>query len=260
MLEFNKNHKCLEGSLKDKKSIHKVAKIALLGITIASLLMFSGCAKNVKCDIPEMHAHNYVSSTMLDKYVVSEREQIGDWIRTDDYILVDKQNADIINFANKNNLYKISDNQNKIDSIVASKSDYVEYRYSYVEIEEVVLMNADNSHSVTYLYNDRNSWTPDSSRSHLTGEVRNVHHMYYGCKIVVNEKGKYEIIKSDLVEDLSELSSDYDYVSSDFCVKVDANNKNVILNYEDGPENSNDSKLIQEIDSVVFSDSSVMTK
>ena len=35
------------------------------------------------------------------------------------------------------------------------------------------------------------SWTTDANHPNLTGEQREVHHMYQGYKIEVNEKGEY---------------------------------------------------------------------
>lgn len=238
MLEFNQNHKSINGSLKNNKTKLKVKNIVLAGLTITSLCLFSGCAKPIECDIQENHAHSYVSSDSFDRYVVSEKEYIGvfdKWFRTDDYVIVDKETESLLEFINKEGLFQISDNQQKIDNITSLQNDYTEYRYNYTETTYIII--GDRRQPVI---TEKHSWTPNPSRTGLTGEERLVHHMYYGYKIITNEKGNFEIIKSDLVDNLHDLPEEYNYIKKDFFVKVDAYNKGIIFNYEDGPQHESD--------------------
>ena len=68
----------------------------------------------------------------------------------------------------------------------------------------------------TYMPTIGHSWTTDKNHSRLTGQVREVYYMYYGYKIGINEKGKYELVKSDYVSSLDELPNDYIYVKEKF--------------------------------------------
>lgn len=252
MLEFNENHKSINGSLKNSKKI-KVRNIILAGLTVTSLFLFNGCAKTVKCDIPESHAHSYVSAESFDRYVVSEDEYIGvfdRWIRTSDYIIVDKEMEDLLQFVNSQGLFKISDNQVKIDGIVSLQSDYVEYRYKYTETKYITIGKRRQP-----IISTKYSWTRNSSREGLTGEERNVHHMYYGYKVVKDENGVYQMIRSPYVDSLSDLPEGYDYIGEEFCVKVNAYDKNVMLDYEDGPQYETDIQSIYEISNELDNDS-----
>ena len=70
--------------------------------------------------------------------------------------------------------------------------------------------------------------------------------MYQGYKIVLNEKGKYKVVKSEFVESVEDLPSEYKYVKSDFCKKVYLDNKDLEVDYEDGPEEETEQVIENE--------------
>ena len=80
------------------------------------------------------------------------------------------------------------------------------------------------------------SWTSDSSKEDLTGEERICHYVYYGYKLTKNDKGDYELEKSEPVDSIAELPENYDYIEEDFYNIVNLYNKDEIIDYEDGPE------------------------
>ena len=88
---------------------------------------------------------------------------------------------------------------------------------------------------ITYNYipRPRYSWTTDTSKN-LTGEERTCHYVYYGYKIVKNDKNGYELVKSEPVDNLDDLPAGFDYIKEDFYSIV--NSKKETLDYEDGPE------------------------
>ncbi|HHW69510.1 MAG TPA: hypothetical protein GX747_04155, partial [Tenericutes bacterium] len=131
MLEFNNEHKSINGSLKNQKNKVKIRNFILGGVVVASIFLFSGCVKNVECNIIGPHAHKYVSELSYDKYMISEKEHEGKWVRTDDYISISKNMEELIEFENKNGLYRISLNEDNIAETVSSHIDTVEYRYQY---------------------------------------------------------------------------------------------------------------------------------
>lgn len=248
MLKFNSEHKSINGSLKNTKEKIRVKNIVLGSLIVSSVFLFSGCAKNVECDIEPLHAHRYVSENYLDKYVVSEKEHIGSWGRLDDYILVSKEEAELIDFINDKDLYEIESNKEEINNIISTKEDYIEYRYAYTYNQPIPHhRKVGNITTVYYTYIPvtHHSWTSNPNHSRLTGEQRVVHHVYQGYKIITNEKGKYKAIGSEYVEKLEDLPSEYKYVKSNFCKKVYANNKELEVDYEDGQEEIEENEITE---------------
>jgi len=238
MLKFDSNHKSINDSLKEKKKIN-VRNLVIAGVLVSSLALFSGCAKNIDCGIEELHAHNYVSSKMFDKYMVSEKEYKKSWYRTDEYIIIDEATKELIDFENKKGLYRISHNKDEIDAITSMHEDYKEYRYRYTymqPIPHIVSNGKTTSTYYTYIPQTRYSWTTDPNHSRLTGEERIVHYVYYGYKVVKDEKGKYKIIESKTYDDLNDLPEDFIYIKNKFYKKVYLDNKELEVDYEDGPE------------------------
>ena len=249
MLEFNDEHVGFKGSLKKSDAKIKVRNAIICGFTILSMFLFSGCAKNVDCNVEDMHAHIYANESGIVREVMSEREHIGDFFRTDEYVVVDKEMSDLIEFENDEGLYKIADNIDVIEGITSVKEDYTEYRYSYITMLSIPhVVRAGNSTIVTYTHVPvkKYSWTTDANHSRLTGEERIVHHMYKGYKIVTDGLGNYEIVESELVDDLKDLPSDFNYVKEDFCVNVDLKDKTHEIDYEDGKEVEQEIQLSEQ--------------
>ena len=249
MLEFNDEHKGFKESLKNNDGKIKVRNAVICGLTILSMFLFSGCAKNVDCDIEDLHAHIYTNEDALVREVMSEREHIGDFFRTDQYVIVDKEASKLIEFENDEGLFKIEDNISTIEGIASVKEDYTEYRYSYITMVSVPhVVKSGTSTIVTYTHVPvkKHSWTTDSNHRNLTGEERVVHHMYKGYKIVTNANGDYEVVESELVDDINDLPSEYKYVKEDFCVKVNLDDKTVEISYEDGKEEEQEIQLTEQ--------------
>lgn len=247
MLEFNDEHKSIKGSLKKNDNKIKVKNAIICGLTILSLCLFSGCAKNVDCSIEDLHAHVYTNEASFSRHVISEREHIGEFFRTDDYVIIDKQMSDLIEFENDEGLFKIEENLDTIQGIVSVKEDYTEYRYSYitlVSVPHVVSTGKGTTVTYTHVPVTKYSWTSDANHPRLTGEQRTVHHMYKGCMVTKNKKGEFEIIESNLVENILDLPGEYEYVTEDFCIKVDQNGK--AIDYEDGKEEDQEVQLSEE--------------
>lgn len=225
--------------------LRRMKATLLAGTMSMSLVGLSGCAKNVPCDIPGRHAHYYVSDDDLGRYIISEKEYISKLNRTDDYILIDKNDADMFKYINKKGLYKIDDNREAIADITKNQHDFMEYRYRYHYIMLVPQYHkVGKVTTVTYLHIPMTgySWTTDENRSGLTGETRICHYVYYGYKIV-KDGSKTKLVRSELVDDISQLPAEYNYIKDSFYTIVDLNNYEVI-DYEDGPEE--DKELISE--------------
>jgi len=213
MLKFNKEHHSLDGSInkQNKKSI----KTSLLeGIT--SVKIFSGFAKNVQCNITGMHAHKYIKEDSFVKFIVSEREFIGEYYRTDEYININDAVGEIIDFENKNDLIRISINKSNIQNIIENRHNCIEYEYSVDDISMSV-----NGDSVSYTPMTSYYWTTDENHPDLTGKIREVYYMYYGYKLERKRNGKLGLVKSDLFLSLDELSEEYIYIKQKFYKKFD---------------------------------------
>ena len=237
MLNFDTNHQYVEGNINEKNGKKKIKNIVIAGLIIANLLTFSGCSKNAPCDVRGNHAHYYVSDDAFGRYIVSEKGTVSGLNRSDDYIPVNKEETELLEFINKKGLYRIDENKQAISNVTKRRQDFVEYRYRYYYLLPMPIVQYNlKSTYVTYTYIPMvgYSWTTDTSRE-LTGEKRVCHYVYYGYKIIKNEKGAYELVKSAPVDDLSELPDGYDYIKGKFYDIVNLYNRKQVLDYEDGP-------------------------
>jgi len=238
MLKFDSEHKSINGSLKNSNNKLKMRNFIAGGMLVASIFLFGGCAKNVDCDIKGLHAHNYVNEESFDKYMISEKEHNGKWVRTNSYVEVSHDMKELIDFENKEKLFRISHNKDKIKEIVDSQEDYIEYRYRYTYLLPIAhSMYNGKTTTVYYTYIPQTgySWTDNPAGYNLTGEQRVVHHVYYGYKVAKNSRGKYEAIRSELVDNIEDLDGEFIYIKEKFYKKVNPNDKTIEFDYEDGP-------------------------
>lgn len=249
MLKFDSTHKSMNGNINkiDGKKLFK--RVIAIGLIIANLTTFCACAKTVPCNIEEDHAHYYVSQEQdVGRYIISEKEEVKGLERTDSYISINEEDVELLEFMNKHDLFKIEDNKDAIENIEKKDQDYMEYRYKYIYMQPVPHVHTNGKNTfITYSYIPvpQYSWTTDTTRN-LTGETRTCHYMYYGYKVYQDAHGKYQLEKSELVDDLMELPSEYEYVSKDFSRIVNLDNKEE-LDYEDGKENDVGDQEVQEM-------------
>ena len=121
----------------------------------------------------------------------------------------------------------------------------MEYRYAYTYLMPIPIFHSTGkTHYVTYMFvpHTHYSWTSDPNHSRLTGETRVCHYAYYGYKIV-KDGSEVKLVKSGLVDDISQLPAEYNYIKGSFYTIVDLNNYEAI-DYEDGPDD--DKELISE--------------
>ncbi len=243
MLNFDSNHNFIDGNLNEKKGKKLFKNIVFGGLIITNLLAFSGCAKNVHCDVQGNHAHYYVNDDYIGRYIVSEKSTLSGLNRLDTYISVNEEEESLLKFINEKNLFKIDENKKVIDNITENQRDYKEYRYSYYYLMTIPTINGD---FITYDYipSTGHSWTNNPNYENLTGEERVCHYVYYGYKVIKTDKGVYELEKSEPVDSIAELPEGYDYIEEKFYDIVNLYNRDEILDYEDGPEE--DKKIISE--------------
>ncbi len=239
MLYFDSNHTSIEANINKKKGKqtgkNTLRNIIIGGITLLSLITFSGCSKDVPCNIHEAHAH-YYTDDIFGRYIVSEKASVDGLDRSDKYVYVSKEDKELLKFINKNELFKISDNRDVIEDISSKLHDQLMYEYTYMYWTTVTHIhpngNGGSSTSVDLEPRYGQKWIDDpNANKNYTGKEVMCHYVYIGYKIVKNEKGKYELIKSDYVENINDLPSGYDYIKRDFYRGVDSNNWNHVIVY-----------------------------
>lgn len=208
----------------------------ILAASLAATL--SGCGEKANCDITSSHVHKYVSAEGLNKYVDKEYLNYGGYERTDEYLVLDKDELDLRQFEEKHGLLRIDEN---IDTLLATQDtnvDYIEYRYEYSYLRPMPYSVYNGKVFLTYftyIPTIGHSWTTDDTISGLTGEKRICHYKYQAFKIEIDEKGKRVIIPSDYVDNLNDIIDEFPYVKREF-FKVFDKELDCEADYEDGPE------------------------
>lgn len=220
-------------------------KLYTLGMVgVMTLPSFAGCAKTAQCNIKGEHVHKYNDSSGIVMYMDSENEtykgpvRTYDFVRTDDFVLIDKEEKKKIKIQNDNDLYPISENMEYINSFSDKYEDFIEYRYYYAYVKEHTkyhCLGKTWGTSNSYTIEIGHCWTKDENHKNLTGETRTAHCQFIGYNIEKNEKGKYEVIESKTFDSLNELLDSCEYIKPNFYKVVDRD-LNISLYYEDGDE------------------------
>lgn len=207
-----------------------------LALVLATPLMLTGCGKKADCNIKPNHAHLYQSKTGYVRYIDKEYLKYEGYERHDDYVIIEGY-EDLYKFLNKKDLLSISDNLDLIKQTQDSNHDYTEYRYKYTYMQPIAhtrKVGKTTTTYFTYIPSTRYSWTSDPNHSRLTGETRVCHHMYVAYKIEKNEKGKYVLVESPKVDDLTAIMDEYPYIKKKYTVIVTKDGE--VADYEDGKE------------------------
>lgn len=215
---------------KTKEKLHLLRSKALLLSMLASVGLLSGCTKSADCDIEDNHTHVYVNSEGYKRNINSEKLRIDGYDRTNEYNLY--YDEDLTDFITKKDLLTIDDNINLINQYQSQNNDFIEYRYRYT-MRVPIIHRVGKVSYVSYIISTHYSWTSDPNHSGLTGETRYCHPMYQAYKIEKDEKGKFVLIPSELVDDLNDIKGYYPYIKRNYCVVVNSDNMQAI-DYEDG--------------------------
>lgn len=259
MLKFDSSHKAVKEDIATKT--FKYIKRLVIGTLIVTMLSPVGVMiyknRSMPCDVDGDHAHLYYDNDIkIERYIDSESQYKHGMERLEDYRMISEDEKDLLKFEDKNNLFRIDENTNRLQEIEnINKENNKEYRYKYVEtVHWTTPIKVGKGWTVIHHYNDvdRYSWTTDKTKN-LTGEERDVSYLYYGYKVTQNENGKYELEKSDYVNDLSELPEGYNYIKKDFYVVVDPITKEEV-DYEDGHEVDYEKEYTQEEINEMFDD------
>lgn len=219
----------------NKNKIYSLRNIALV-LVVTVPMTLTGCSKKVDCNIQSKHAHLYQNNTGFVRYINKEYSSYEGYTRQEEYINIEGQ-EDLYKFLDNKNLIPIKDNIDLILKTQELNNDYKEYRYRYIYMQPIphtVRSGKTTRIYYTYMPQARYSWTTNLNRSGLTGEERICHYVYIAYKVEKNEKGKYVLIPSEQVEDLSEIAGEYPYIKRTFHKIVTLDGKEA--DYEDGQE------------------------
>lgn len=193
-------------------------KIKVLSYILASTLLLSGCGKKSECNIPTRHVHKYVKvindDISIEKYLDDEHLEILDYGNnyhwTEDYIEINKQ--DELLYKKINGLFDGVTNWDYLFYRMANSHDYLEFYYEY-DTEEVRTRTTSDGETETYTETVHHSgWHKKANDSNNTGRTRLCHHRFYGY-VVVLQNGKYQLVKSPLVDDIRNIIDNYPYYS-----------------------------------------------
>lgn len=245
MLNFDSNHDTIVRNKQQDKVSHR--KVAIAGLLASISLWMTGCAETIDCNIAELHVHKFESSSSFDTYSSSEKEYLftlgGDFFyRTDEYVLIDEEEKELLEFEKKYGLFRISDNKDVIDELISYQDDFILYEYEYTQKRQVRVGKV-----VSFRNEIKTDLTNDSNRDSLTGNTKIGHYVYWGYKIVRNEKGKLKVVASECVNSLEELSPEYIYIGKEFYKVVDLESFEE-LNYQDDLKRN---KTIEDVKSSI---------
>lgn len=232
-----------------KLNLEKFIKLRGLPIVLASTVMLTGltgCGKKAECDVKGDHAHLYTNEQNFVRYIDKEYLSYEGYDRQDDYIRLNKEEAELRKLEDKKGLLRIDENIDAIIDVQEQNHDYIEYRYAYtylMPIPHYTHIGKTTTMYFTYIPTTHHSWTTDPEHSRLTGEQRRCHYVYQAYNIVKDEKGKDVLVPSEYVDDIFDLNGEYTYIKEKFCKVIDAE-YGYDLDYEDGVEDDPD--LIEE--------------
>lgn len=183
-----------------------------------SVACLTGCVDEVNCEIPTTHAHMFVNEDGYIRYVISERKSFEGYNRSYNSVELNEEEVTLYGFLDTKDLIRIDDN---IDLVLAQQEmnkPFTAYEYS-----ETVLTSVGRVISSTTKYN----WTNNPQHGNLTGKELQVHYIYQAYNVKKGEDGKYVLVPSPLVEDITEVMEDYPYIRTNYYILVDEYNVDV---------------------------------
>lgn len=219
-----------------------------LALALVTPMMLTGCSKKADCAVTVPHAHLYTNEAGYDRYVPKENLRFEGYDRQEEYISIEGQ-EDLYKFLTKKDLLRIDDNLDIVKSTQDQQEDYIEYRYKYRYMQPIphtMKVGKTTTTYFTYIPQTRYSWTSDPNHSNLTGETRLCHYVYVGYKVEKNEKGKYVLVESPAVDDLTTIMDEYPYFKKKFYYVVTSDGKEA--DYEDGRQEDMSEEEKQRVD------------
>lgn len=199
-----------------KKTMSRIA-VCVLSLVLSATL--TSCTKKMDCNVKEPHAQKYVDDEGFLAYYQSENEFLNGYTWTEDVRFLDEEAIELQKFLEENRLLLIADNKDKIKTTIEGNNSHLEYEYEYSTMMMFPVMIGKIMYSIPMTTN-HTAYSIDSSIEGKTGKVRGVTYEYYGYR-VKKQNGKWLLEKSEPVEDLLDISGEYEYFKKeDFCQTV----------------------------------------
>ena len=225
--------------------------LSLSGAVLVLMTSMTACGKKADCNVSGSHAHLYKNEKGYVRYIDKEYLTYEGYSRNEEYKDIEGS-EELYKFLDKKDLMRIDDNLDLLLAVQGTNNDYTEYRYRYTYMQPIPhfrKIGKVSSVYYTYIPQTRYSWTSDPNHSRLTGETRLCHHVYVAYKIERDDKGKYVLIPSPQVDDITTVMDEYPYISKKYCMVVTIDGKEA--DYEDGKQedmSADDKKRAEEYD------------
>lgn len=198
---------------------NKIKKIGIItgislgtvGIITTSTFLIKNYLRKSDCNLPYSHLHVYeYKYGDIETVFHSERINLHGFKWTDRVESYGEDDLDRINYMEDKRLVSVYRNMDYLVDYMENNLDYEEYEYSYHR-RELAYYKSDGV--PVYHYVTRYDYTKDINHDNLTGDARTVHTKYYLYNIEKDSNGKYNMKKSELVDDItdSELVEYYPY-------------------------------------------------
>jgi hypothetical protein len=163
-------------------------------------------ATTMDCEVGDTHGHVYTSGTGYVTVLESEKQHVGDLFWTDNVVELTEEMA----LMQKYKLLKIEDNVEALNKEFIQNQSFTEYEYTYTYNGRVTVKvgGAMVSKKRTRTSSD---WSTDPDVLDATGRARDTNYQYYGYKLVEKENGSFELVRSELVDDIFDIANEYPY-------------------------------------------------
>ena len=183
----------------------------IFSLVLASILL-SGCAEKSGCDLPTRHVHKYVKNLSngltITKYLDSEDTSIHGYDWTNEYILINKVDEKFFDITK--GMFLGADNWDYLYNVMASKEDYLKFFYEYDSTETYTETDSDGKTHIKTKTVHHEGWHTNPYDSDNTGKVRLYHHRFNGYRVVY-KNNYFTLEKSDAVDDIREIITEYPY-------------------------------------------------
>ncbi len=151
------------------------------------------------CSHKGEHAHKYVNDEGFVSFQQSEYEIEEGFKWTEEIVKYTEE----IKFLDEHNLLRIEDNKKLLEEIMSQNISYTEFEYTTIEEDGIY-----------------NNYTIDSNYASLTGRIREVNYKYYAYKTVILENGNIKIERSELVDNILDISNEFPYFNLNDYIKL----------------------------------------
>lgn len=200
----------------------------------ATVFTTSACASEVECNIDKTHSHIYVTEDGYERQIKSEMEYVEDFNRTDDYNYITEEEVQKLRKTYSYDLIRIDENLDKLLELESTLYDYKQYEYKYTTRSPRII-----GPMITYSTMTHKDYTNDKEHYNLTGNERIVTHKFVGYKIIQDEEGNLDVIKSEPMNSIEELINlGYEYIIYHELYLAYDRETNEFIGYEDeiGPD------------------------